>query len=340
MSRYNYSLPFDFQSSSNRLVFLAPMEGVTNVYFRSLCKSFGADMVYTEFISADALIRHVDKIQGKLKIINSEHPIAVQIYGQDKDTMVEAARICEEMQPDFLDLNFGCPVKKIVRRNAGAGMLRVPKKMIEITQQVVHSVNIPITVKTRLGWDENSKIIVDLAERLQDTGIALLTIHGRTGSQMYSGKADWNLIGAVKNNPRMYIPICGNGDIVSPQQCEQAFNRYGVDAVMIGRASIGAPWIFQEVKYYLKYNDLAPKKSFEYYLSVLKQQILQSVSQLGERQGILNSRRHIVASPLFKKMSNFKLTKIAMLQAITVSSLFEIMDNISNWAKSEFGTNC
>lgn len=304
------------------------MENVTNVYFRLLCKSFGADMVYTEFISADALVRHVDKMREKLKINDAERPIAIQIYGQDNDTMIEAARICEEVYPDFLDLNFGCPVKKIVWRGAGAGMLRNSEKMIKITQQVVRSVNIPVTIKTRLGWDENNKIIVDLAERLQDTGISLLTIHGRTRSQMYTGKADWNLIGAIKNNPRMYIPICGNGDITSPQQCKQAFDKYGVDAVMIGRAAIGAPWFFQEVKHYLLYDNLAPKKSFGYYLSILKQQVLQSVSRLGERRGILNSRKHIAASPIFKEIPNFKSTRIAMLQAITVSSLFEIMDNM------------
>lgn len=329
MLKNNNFLPFDFRSFfSFQPLFLAPMENITNTSFRILCKSFGADMVYTEFISADALIRNIHKAKKKMEITDKERPIAVQIYGHDINTMVEAAHICEEIHPDFLDLNFGCPIKKIVKRGAGAGIFCEPKKMIDITREVVRSVNVSITVKTRLGWDDNNKIIVDLAEQLQDTGIVLLTIHGRTRSQMYTGKADWTLIGEIKNNPRMYIPICGNGDIVSPQQCKQAFDRYGVDAIMIGRKAIGAPWIFQEIKHYLQYGNLARKKSFEYYLSIFKQQILQNVSQLGERKGILNSRKHIALSPFFKEIPNFKSTKIAMLQATSVFSLINIMDNI------------
>ncbi|GHS96222.1 tRNA-dihydrouridine synthase [Bacteroidia bacterium] len=311
-------------------VFLAPMEDVTDISFRLLCKKFGADMVYTEFISSDALIRHISKTKTKLEIKDEERPVAMQIYGREVEPMVEAARICEEARPDILDINFGCPVKKVAGKGAGSGMLRTPEKMLEITRAVVRAVNIPVTVKTRLGWDHDSKIIVELAERLQDCGIAGLTIHGRTRSQMYTGEADWTLIGEVKNNPRMHIPITGNGDITSPEACKQAFDRYGVDAVMIGRASIGAPWIFREIKQYLKTGEKAPKEPFEYYLSVLKRQILQSVNRLDERRGILHSRRHIAVSPLFKGIPDFKPTRIAMLKANTVKELFDIMDNISS----------
>ncbi|MCC8147003.1 MAG: tRNA dihydrouridine synthase DusB [Bacteroidales bacterium] len=309
-------------------VFLAPMEDVTDISFRLLCKEFGADMVYTEFISSDALIRHVNKTKAKLEVSDEERPVAMQIYGKEVDPMVEAARICEESRPDILDLNFGCPVKKVAGKGAGSGMLRTPEKMLEITRSVVKAVKIPVTVKTRLGWDDNSKIIVDLAEKLQDCGIAALTIHGRTRSQMYTGHADWTLIGEVKNNPRMHIPIIGNGDITTPELSKQAFDRYGVDAVMIGRASIGAPWIFKEVKHFLNHGEKAPKEPFEYYLNILKRQILQSVDRLDERRGILHSRRHIAASPLFKGIPDFKPKRIAMLKANTVSELFDIMKGI------------
>jgi nifR3 family TIM-barrel protein len=313
----------------NYPVFLAPMEDVTDISFRLLCKEFGADMVYTEFISSDALIRQVNKTRTKLEINAGERPVAVQIYGKDTATMVEAARICEAAQPDILDLNFGCPVKKVAGKGAGAGMLRNPDLMLEITREVVKAVRIPVTVKTRLGWDNENRIIVDLAEKLQDCGIAALTIHGRTRAQMYTGEADWTLIGEVKNNPRMYIPIIGNGDITSPELSKEAFERYGVDAVMIGRASIGAPWIFKEVKYYLKQGEKLPPETFGYYLDILKRQVLQSVDRLDERRGILHSRRHIAVSPLFKGIPDFKPTKIAMLKANTVNELFIIMDNIS-----------
>ena len=309
-------------------VFLAPMEDVTDISFRLLCKEFGADMVYTEFISSDALIRHVNKTKAKLEVSEEERPVVMQIYGKEVDPMVEAARICEEAKPDVLDLNFGCPVKKVAGKGAGSGMLRTPEKMLEITREVVKAVTIPVTVKTRLGWDHENKIIVDLAEALQDCGIAALTIHGRTRSQMYTGEADWTLIGEVKNNPRMHIPIIGNGDIISPEKCKEAFDLYGVDAVMVGRASIGAPWIFEEIKRYLRTGEKLPPKSFDYYLNVLKRQVLQSVDRLDERRGILHSRRHIAASPLFKGISNFKPTRIAMLRANTVEELFEIMDTI------------
>ncbi|MDR1683439.1 MAG: tRNA dihydrouridine synthase DusB [Candidatus Symbiothrix sp.] len=309
-------------------IFLAPMEDVTDISFRLLCKEFGADMVYTEFISADALIRYVNKTQAKLEVSDEERPVAMQIYGRETDPMVEAAKICEATRPDILDINFGCPVKKVAGKGAGAGMLRTPDKMVEITAAVVKAVNIPVTVKTRLGWDNDHRIIVDLAERLQDCGIAALTIHGRTRAQMYTGEANWTLIGAVKNNPRMTIPIIGNGDITSGEKCREAFDRYGVDAVMIGRGSIGAPWIFKEVKHYLETGERMTGQPFDFYLSILKRQVLQSVARLDERRGILHSRRHIAASPLFKGIPDFKPTKIAMLRANTVAELFDIMDKI------------
>jgi nifR3 family TIM-barrel protein len=309
-------------------VFLAPMEDVTDIGFRLLCKTFGVDMVYTEFISSDALIRHVNKTKAKLEVAEEERPVALQIYGKEVASMVEAAKICEEAQPDLLDLNFGCPVKKVAGKGAGSGMLRTPELMLEITREVVKAVRIPVTVKTRLGWDENNKIIVDLAEQLQDCGIAALTIHGRTRSQMYTGTADWTFIGAVKNNPRMTIPIIGNGDITTPEACKQAFDRYGVDAVMVGRASIGAPWIFREMKHYLKTGERLPQESFAWYLNTLKEQILQSVERLDERRGILHSRRHMAVTPIFKGIPDFKPTKIAMLRAETLEELFSILDNI------------
>ena len=312
----------------NYPVFLAPMEDVTDISFRLLCKDFGADMVYTEFISSDALIRHVNKTKAKLVVSTEERPVAMQIYGKEVDAMVEAARICEEAHPDIIDLNFGCPVKKVASKGAGAGMLRNPEQMTAITREVVKAVNIPVTVKTRLGWDENSKIIVGLAEQLQDCGIAALTIHGRTRAQMYSGEADWTLIGEVKNNPRMKIPIIGNGDLNSPEKCKDAFNRYGVDAVMVGRASIGCPWIFNEIKTFLNTGETPEKESFTYYLDILKKHVLQSVNRLDERRGILHSRRHIAASPLFKGILDFKPTKVAMLRADTVGELFCLMDGI------------
>ena len=309
-------------------VFLAPMEDVTDISFRLLCKEFGADMVYTEFISSDALIRHVNKTKAKLEVSDEERPVAMQIYGREVEPMMEAARICEAANPDILDLNFGCPVKKVAGKGAGAGMLRNPELMLEVTRNVVKAVNIPVTAKTRLGWDQDNKIIVDLAEKLQDCGIAALTIHGRTRSQMYTGEADWTLIGEVKNNPRMHIPIIGNGDITTPESCKSAFDKYGVDAVMIGRGSIGCPWIFKDVKYYLTTGELLPKESFQYYLDILKRQVLQSVERLDERRGILHSRRHIAVSPLFKGIPDFKPTRIAMLKAGTVNELFAIMDRI------------
>lgn len=311
-----------------RPIFLAPMEDVTDISFRLMCKRFGADMVYTEFVSSDALIRNVNKTQQKLNVSDDERPVAIQIYGKDGASMVEAARICEEARPDILDINFGCPVKKVAGKGAGAGMLRNIPLMLEITREVVRAVNIPVTVKTRLGWDADNRIIVDLAEQLQDCGIAALSIHGRTRAQMYTGEADWTLIGAVKNNPRMQIPIIGNGDVTSAEICKQRFEDYGVDAVMIGRASIGRPWIFREVKHYLTTGELLPQEPFSWYLDILKKQVEQSVERLDERRGILHIRRHLAATPLFKGITDFKQTRIAMLRAETVNELFEIMNNI------------
>ncbi|MDR2955216.1 MAG: tRNA dihydrouridine synthase DusB [Prevotella sp.] len=309
-------------------VFLAPMEDVTDMGFRLMCKRFGADMVYTEFVSSDALIRYVNKTTAKLSISNEERPVAIQIYGREVESMVEAAKICEEAQPDILDINFGCPVKKVAGKGAGSGMMRTPDLMIEITKAVVDAVNIPVTVKTRLGWDNDSKIIVELAERLQETGIQALTIHGRTRAQMYTGEADWTLIGEVKNNPRMHIPIIGNGDVSSPETCKQRFTETGVDAVMIGRGSIGCPWIFDEVKHYLATGELLPRKSFTYYLDLLKELIKMNVENSGERGGIIHSRRHLAASPLFKGIPDFKKTRVTMLRADTLDELFDIMDSI------------
>ena len=233
-------------------VFLAPMEDVTDPAFRLMCKRFGADMVYTEFVSSDALIRYVNRTTEKIKIYDEERPVAIQIYGKETDAMVEAAKIVEEAKPDILDINFGCPVRKVAGKGAGSGMMKTPEKMIAITKAVVDAVKIPVTVKTRLGWDDDNKIIVELAEQLQDCGIEALTIHGRTRAQMYTGEADWTLIGEVKNNPRMHIPIIGNGDITSAESAKDHFEKYGVDAIMIGRASFGRPWIFEEVKHYLE----------------------------------------------------------------------------------------
>ncbi len=309
-------------------VFLAPMEDVTDISFRLMCKQFGADMVYTEFVSSDALIRHVNKTKAKLEVADEERPVVIQIYGKDVASMAEAAQICEEAQPDIIDLNFGCPVKKVAGKGAGAGMLRNPELMLEITRAVVNAVKTPVTVKTRLGWDNDNKIIVDLAEKLQDCGIAALAIHGRTRAQMYTGEADWTLIGAVKNNPRMHIPIIGNGDITSAEKCKRAFDDYGVDAVMIGRGSIGCPWIFQEVKHYLNTGELLPKKPFEWYLDVLKKQVLQSVERLDEHRGILHIRRHLAVTPLFKGIPDFKPTRVKMLRAETIEELFEIMEGV------------
>ena len=312
-----------------RPVVLAPMEDVTDLGFRLMCKQFGAAMVYSEFASADALVRLVNKTMQKLAISPDERPVAIQIYGKEVEPMVEAARIVvEQAHPDVLDLNFGCPVKRVAGKGAGAGMLQNVPQMLAITRAVVDAVDIPVTVKTRLGWDNDHRIIVDLAEQLQDCGIEALTIHGRTRSQMYTGEADWTLIGEVKNNPRMHIPIIGNGDVTTPQRAKECFDRYGVDAVMIGRASFGRPWIFKEVTHYLETGEELPLLSFEWKMDVLRQEVLQSVARLDEYRGILHIRRHLAATPLFKGLPNFRDTRIAMLRADTVEELFAIFDKI------------
>lgn len=309
-------------------VLLAPMEDVTDPAFRLMCKKFGADMAYTEFVSADALIRSVSKTLLKLNISDEERPVAIQIYGKDTETMVEAAHIVEQAKPDILDLNFGCPVKRVAGKGAGSGLLQNIPKMLEITRAVVNAVRIPVTVKTRLGWDAEHKIIVPLAEQLQDCGIEALTIHGRTRAQMYTGEADWTLIGEVKNNPRMRIPIIGNGDVTTPQRAQECFDRYGVDAIMVGRASFGRPWIFKEIKHFLQTGEELPPLSFQWRMDVLRQEVKDSVALLDERRGILHVRRHLAASPLFKGIPNFRDTRIAMLRAETLEELNAILNHI------------
>lgn len=309
-------------------VLLAPMEDVTDPAFRLMCKKFGADMVYTEFVSADALIRSVSKTLLKLNISDEERPVAIQIYGKDTETMVEAAHIVEQAKPDILDLNFGCPVKRVAGKGAGSGLLQNIPKMLEITRAVVNAVRIPVTVKTRLGWDAEHKIIVPLAEQLQDCGIEALTIHGRTRAQMYTGEADWTLIGEVKNNPRMRIPIIGNGDVTTPQRAQECLDRYGVDAIMVGRASFGRPWIFKEIKHFLQTGEELPPLSFQWRMDVLRQEVKDSVALLDERRGILHVRRHLAASPLFKGIPNFRDTRIAMLRAETLEELNAILNHI------------
>ena len=313
---------------SEHPLFLAPMEDVTNPNFRMLCKRYGADMVYTEFISADALIRSVSRTEQKLTISYEERPVAIQLYGKDPVAMAEAAQIAEGAHPDIIDINFGCPVKKVAGKGAGAGLLRDIPRMLAITKAVKNAVKTPVTVKTRLGWDDSSKIIVDLAESLQDEGIAALSIHGRTRAQMYKGDADWTLIGAVKNNPRMHIPIIGNGDVTTPERAKECFDRYGIDAVMVGRASIGQPWIFKEMKHYLQTGELMPPMTFQEKMEIIKEQVLRSVEWLDERRGVLHIRRHLAATPVFKGISHFKETRIAMLRAATVAELFAIFDQI------------
>lgn len=307
---------------------LAPMEDVTDPAFRLMCKNFGADMVYTEFVSSDALIRSIRSTERKLNISDNERPVVIQIYGRDVETMVEAAKIVEQAKPDILDINFGCPVKRVAGKGAGSGMLRNIPLMLDITKSVVDAVKIPVTVKTRLGWDNDNKIITTLAEQLQDCGIEALTIHGRTRAQMYTGDADWTLIGEVKNNPRIHIPIIGNGDVTTPQRCKECFDKYGVDAVMVGRASFGRPWVFKEMRHYLETGKEIEPLSFSWRLNVLRQQVIDSINMLDERVGILHVRRHLAASPLFKGIPNFKETRIAMLRASTKEELFQIFDDV------------
>lgn len=305
---------------------LAPMEDVTDHMFRLLCKQYGADLMYTEFISSDALVRDVEKTKRKLTLLDDERPVGIQLYGREVEPMVEAARIAEAAGPELIDLNFGCPVKKIATKGAGAGLLRDIPLMIRMTEAIVKAVKIPVTVKTRLGWDEQSKVIVEVAERLQDTGIKALAIHGRTRAQLYSGEADWTLIGAVKNNPRMHIPIIGNGDVNSPQKARDYFDRYGVDALMIGRSSIGRPWIFREIRHYLDTGELAPPVGIEEHVDMILLQLKRSVEWLGERKGILHTRRHLAVT--FKGLENFRATKIKMLRSESFEEIEQILENI------------
>lgn len=314
-----------------RPVMLAPMEDVTDQSFRQICREQGADMVYTEFVSADALVRNIDSTMRKMTILPGERPAAIQIYGRTVDAMVEAARIAEAAQPEVIDINFGCPVKKVAGKGAGAGMLRNVPLMLEITREVVKAVSLPVTVKTRLGWDHDNKIIVELAEQLQDCGIQALTIHGRTRSQLYNGAADWTLIGAVKNNPRMHIPIIGNGDVTTPQRLRECFEQYGVDGVMVGRASIGAPWIFREMKQFLA-DGTIPEIDYHEKMALIRRQIAESIDRIDERRGIMHIRRHLAATPVLKGLYNFRPTRIAMLRAETRAELEAILDDIEqNW---------
>ena len=364
------------QRSERHALYLAPMEDVTDPAFRMLCKRYGADRVYTEFVNADALVRDVASTTRKLQISDAERPVAIQIYGKDAEAMAEAARIVETAKPDFIDINFGCPVKKVAGKGAGAGLLRDVPKMLEIARAVVNAVHTPVTAKTRLGWNESdllprvnplglpksysvsgltggaghkSTFIVDLSLALQDCGIRELAIHGRTRSQMYTGDADWMLIGEVKNNPRMHIPVIGNGDVTTPARAKECFDRYGVDAIMIGRATFGNPWIFAEMKEYLSSNPVcqsvsesvcqcnglsatAPRSMSEK-VAVLKEHVLASIAWCGdERKGIIHSRRHFANSPVFKGLYDFKQTRIALLRADTREEVFAIMDEIvSKW---------
>ena len=311
-----------------RPVVLAPMEDVTDRSFRLICKEQGASATYSEFVSADALIRSIAATTRKLSIDPGERPTAILIYGRDVVSMVEAARLVEEAGPDFIDINFGCPVKKVAHKGAGAGMLRNIPLMLEITREVVKAVRLPVTVKTRLGWDCNNIIIADLAEQLQDCGIAALTVHGRTRSQMYTGEADWETIARVKENPRMTIPLIGNGDITSGEKAREAFDRYGVDGIMVGRASIGAPWIFNDINRALGRGGAEPSMLDKFRL--LRRQILESVERIDEYRGILHIRRHLAASPLFKGIPNFRPTRIEMLQADTLDRLMGIIDRVEN----------
>ena len=298
-----------------RPVFLAPMEDVTDVGFRLLCKRFGAAMVYTEFVSAEALVRDVKSTVSKLQIRDEERPVGIQIYGRDTDAMVEAARRVEEAGPDLIDLNFGCPVKKVAGKGAGAGMLQNIPKMLDITRRVVDAVSVPVTVKTRLGWNHEQLIITELAEQLQDCGIQALTIHGRTRSQMYTGEADWTLIGEVKRNPRIHIPIIGNGDIHSLAEADAAFEKYGVDGVMIGRATFGCPWLFSR-----------EPLTLDQKIDVLEEQLRINIERIDEYRGILHTRRHLAATPVFKGIPDFRQTRIAMLRAEHADELLAILE--------------
>ena len=309
-------------------LFLAPMEDVTDIGFRMLCKRFGAAMVYTEFVSAEALVRNIKSTINKLSIADSERPVGIQIYGRDVESMVEAAKIVEQVSPDVIDLNFGCPVKKVASKGAGSGMLRNIPLMLDITREVVKAVKTPVTVKTRLGWDSENLVITTLAEQLQDCGIEALTIHGRTRAQMYTGNADWSLIKEVKDNPRIHIPIIGNGDITTAEEAKTAFEQYGVDAVMVGRATFGRPWVFKEMNELIQGIDgTNTALTIDDKIDILKEQLEINVEKIDEYRGILHTRRHLASSPIFKGIPDFKQTRIAMLRANTVNELNSILED-------------
>ena len=307
-------------------LFLAPMEDVTDPSFRYMCKKFGADVVYTEFISSDGLIRDAWKSRAKLNIDEAERPVGIQIYGHLIEPMVEAARIAESANPDIIDINFGCPMKKIAGRGAGSGMMRDVPLMVEMTRQIVNAVKKPVTVKTRLGWDEDSKNIEEIALRLQDVGISALTIHGRTRAQLYRGEADWTLIGKVKNNPNIHIPIIGNGDIDSGEKAREMFDRYGVDGIMIGRATYGRPWIFREVRHYLETGEVMAQPSVLERVAIAKEHLAKSIEIKGEKVGILEMRRHL--SNYFKGLPNFKDTRFKLVTLNDPAELVEVIDSI------------
>lgn len=311
-----------------RPVSLAPMEDVTDPSFRLICREMGASSVYTEFVSAEALVRDIASTTRKLSINEAERPVAIQIYGREPEAMVEAARIVEQAHPDILDINFGCPVKKVAGKGAGSGMLRDIPKLLDITRRVTEAVDIPVTVKTRLGWDCENKIITELGPRLQACGIRALTVHGRTRSQMYTGQADWTLIGELKRNPEFTIPLIGNGDITTPEQAAAHFDEYGVDGIMVGRAAIGAPWIFHDIRQYLDTGSYTPLSTARK-LVLLRRQIDESIERIDEYRGILHIRRHLAATPLFKGIPNFRETRIRMLRADTLKELNDVLEEIA-----------
>lgn len=312
-----------------RPVFLAPMEDVTDIGFRKMCKRFGAAMVYTEFVSADAIIRSIKSTLAKMTIDDEERPVGIQIYGRDVESMVEAAKIVESVHPDVIDLNFGCPVKKVAGKGAGAGMLRNIPLLLDITRAVVEAVHTPVTVKTRLGWDKDHLVITELARQLQDCGIKALTIHGRTRSQMYTGDADWTLIGEVKHDPEIKIPVIGNGDVVDSQTAKEKFDMYGVDAIMIGRATFGRPWVFREIK-----NGGDSGLTIDDKIDVLEEMLRINVERIDEYRGILHTRRHLAASPIFKGIPDFRQTRIKMLRADKMDDLLAVLEDCRKILKS------